>query len=132
MKRAENFAMASPNNIERLFPCTPEPVDRKIAIEASRLRESKPLHDCETGSVDDREILIAERHPNRPGTFQVCRGNQFHVDAATPNAVPKLLGNLTAVPAIEQQPRFDKNVVGCNVFGHGSQDGLGAFIIAVS
>ena len=73
-----------------------------MVVETGRQRDSKPLHYVKARPVNDRKVLIAERTPDRPGVFEVCRGYQLNMHAASSNAIPKLFGYLAAVTPVQQ------------------------------
>jgi len=106
-------------------------INRKVRIEACGLRDAEPFHHCEAGSVDDGKSLIREKLADDRSGIHVGGLRGFDVHAAATNLLPELLRRRAPVPTVQQQPRFDDNVVGRHeVFGT-AQDRDGARVIAI-
>ena len=85
--------------------------DGEVAIERSGPLETEPLHQRETGSVDDREILIGIGLADGPSRFQIRRGHGFYDCDARSEPLPEALRDIPAKPVPQELPGFHENMV---------------------
>jgi hypothetical protein len=70
------------------------------------------FHDGKAGAVDHGKVLVRERLPDGPCTFEVGCRYRFDRCYAPPEALPETLRRLTVNTVAQQEPALDKDVVG--------------------
>lgn len=103
--------MGSAEDLEGNTAAAPEANHAEVGVEASRSPNPQPPHYGEAGSIDEREVLVAEGLADRPRRFQVRRTHRLdHCDAPT-ESVPKPLSRMTMDTMAEQEPSLDEYVI---------------------
>jgi hypothetical protein len=114
-----------------LIACSTVTIHGEVIVETCGLNDPQSLHNREACAIYNREILLREGRTNRPSDFEIAHRYNFYTYPATLYLVPKLFGDVSAITAIEQQPRFYQHVVGGYVIPRTAQNGLCPLIIVI-
>jgi hypothetical protein len=107
-------------------------IDREIVVEARNPGDAEPLHDNKASAINNGKGLVGERLAYGPSRLEIRRRNRRNRHAPTTDTVPEAFSRLVVIAAVQQQPRFDHDVICRNVIAAAFQDQRGSCIVAVA
>jgi hypothetical protein len=102
MEQLKQATVSRADHLKRPIAAGTISVDAEVIVEARNSNDPEPLHDGKACAVDDRECLIRKCHANRPGGAQVSGRDEFNPDSGLLELLPKVVGNVPAIAAIQE------------------------------
>jgi len=103
-----------PQHLERPPAIRSPAVDGEVIVERSRTFQTKPLHDCERGSVDEGEILIVEGFTNGPGGHQVRGTHRLEGGNPPSKPLPKAFRSYPMDSPSKERPGLHQDMISGN------------------
>jgi hypothetical protein len=102
MEQSKHCAVTPADYLKCLVARSTVAIDGKVIVKTCGLNDPQSLHNGETCTIYNRKSLIREAPTNRPGCLEIADCHNLYAHSTALYLVPKLLGDVSTVTAIEQ------------------------------